>query len=133
MGKIEGSRERSWITDVTFVIGAEAADVINVALQLKGENAGQQNVNIAERVSLVAYWSDDINGDSLAAAHSGGTAIGTAGTLIEQIVDRNFLLTTNATGAININATHVGAKTAYLLVILPSGQRKVSGAVTHAA
>ncbi len=132
MSTIDGARQRSWISDIIFTIGAEAAEVINIALQLKGEKAGEQGVNIGERVGLLAYWSDDANGDSLAAAHSAGTGIGTAGTLIEQIVDRYFTLVTNVNGAINVDATHVGAKTAHLAIILPSGQLKVSGAVTHA-
>lgn len=132
MPKIAGGRERSRVSGVTFVVGAEAAEVINVAAQALGEAAGAQGVNLAERVALDAYWSDDAGGDSLAAAHSAGTAIGTAGTLIETIAERAFKLITDATGAINIDANHVGAKTAYLVLVLPDGALAVSPAVTHA-
>lgn len=62
-----------------FTVGAEGGDVINVAIQLK-KAAG---TDLAVRAALMAYLSNDANGDSLATnAPSGGCAIGTDGVLI---------------------------------------------------
>ena len=135
MSKLAGVRERSKMTSVDYVIGAEAADVINVAIQIKGEKDGEQGVNLGEPVALLAYWSDDAGGDGLgpiSAAHSGGTAIGTAGTLAELIADQVFLLITDLNGAINIDVTHVGAKTANFVVAAPDGRVFSSVSVVHA-
>lgn len=63
----------------TFVVGAEAVNVINVAIQLKDSSPA----DMAVRSSLFAYLSDDANGDSLiATAPDGGCAIGTDGLMI---------------------------------------------------
>lgn len=135
MSKIPGVRERSIASGVSFVIGAEVADVINVAIQVTGEKAGEQGVNLGEVLALLAYWSDDAGGDGLgpiSAAHSGGTAIGTAGTLAELIADQVFLLITDLNGAINIDVTHVGAKTANFVVAAPDGRVFSSVSVVHA-
>ena len=62
-----------------FTIGAEAVNVINVAIQL---NKADGNPS-AMRTGVFAYLSNDANGDSLATtAPSGGVAIGTDGVLI---------------------------------------------------
>lgn len=65
--------------NAVFVIGAEAADTINVGIQLRDAD----NADLAVRGIVKAYLSDDANGDSIVAtAPSGGCAIGTDGLLI---------------------------------------------------
>ncbi len=114
---------------VSFVIGAEGSNIINVALQLKdGDGA-----NLALRGAVDAYFSDDANGDSvIATASSGAVAIGTNGVLIDQVAKKAFRLISEANGTIDINITEAGAKTMYLVVVLPTGKLVVSGAITFA-
>lgn len=114
----------------TFVIGAEAANVINVAIQLKDADGD----DLAVRGCVYAYLSTDANGDSLAAAPSGGVAIGTDGLAAEVIDNRAFFLTSEADGDIDLNITvSSGAATYYLAVRLANGKLVVSNAITFAA
>lgn len=114
----------------SFVIGAEAGDVINVGIQLKDANGD----DLAVRGSVMAYLSDDANGDSVVGtAHSGTVVIGTDGLAIPLVAKKTFLLTSESDGDIDINITEAGAKTAYLVIVLANGKLAVSGAITHAA
>ncbi len=115
----------------TITVGAEAANVVNVAVQAKGPG-GQ---DAAKARSFFWYFSSDAAGDvPLAVAHDGGSAIGTDGTLIEQTANLNGVLITEADGDADIDITDAGAFTAYLcLVSLDSGDRTVSAVITHAA
>jgi len=112
-----------------FMVGAQGGDVINVAVQLK-DVAG---VDLAVRASLLAYLSDDANGDTVAGtAPSGGAAIGTDGVSIPLVAGKAFLLTSEADGDIDINITEAGADTWYLVLVMPNGRLAVSGAITFA-
>lgn len=115
----------------TFVIGAEAGDVINVGIQLRDPTPA----DIAMRQSVFAYLSDDVNGDSIVeAAPDGGWAIGTDGLLIPVVAGKAARLVSEADGDIDINITHAaGAKTCYLVIVHPSGKLTVSSAITFAA
>ncbi len=116
--------------DASFVIGAEAANVINVGIQLQDANGA----DLAVRGSVRAYFSDDANGDSIVAtAPSGAVVIGTDGVLYDVgAAKKVFFLTSEADGDIDINITEVGVKTLYLVLVLPNGLLKVSGAITFA-
>jgi hypothetical protein len=113
-----------------FVIGAEAANIINVAIQLKDSLAA----DLAVRGAVDAYLSDDANGDSIAAvAPDGGIAIGVDGLLIAQVTNKAFRLVSEADGDIDVNITHAaGAKTLYLILIMPDGRLVASNAITFA-
>lgn len=117
--------------DASFVIGAEAANVINVGIQLKDDKA---QADLAVRASIRAYLSDDANGDSIiATAPSGAVAIGTDGVLYDVGgAKKVFFLTSEADGDIDINITEAGAKTAYLVLVMPNGRLVASGAITFA-
>lgn len=117
--------------DAKFTIGAEAANVINVAIQLTDANYN----DLGYRAHLRAYLSDDANGDSVVAtAPSGAVAIGTDGLLYDvDAAKKMFFLTSESDGDIDINITEAGAKTLYLVLCLPNGKLKVSGAITFAA
>lgn len=119
------------VGDASFTIGGEAADVINVAVQLKDVFGA----DLAVRGSVDFYLSDDANGDSIAsAAPDGGIAIGTDGLMIEWTANLAGKLTSESDGDIDINMTHAaGAKTVYLVLVLPNGKLKVSSAITFAA
>jgi hypothetical protein len=114
----------------SFVVGAENTNVINVAIQLKASDGDDLGV----RGSVYAYLSDDQYGNSIVAtAPSGGWAIGTDGLLIPIVAGKAGLLVSEADGDIDISITEAGAKTAYLVLVLPSGTLAVSGAITFAA
>lgn len=124
--------------EAVITVGAEDANVINVAIQL---NDGYDNA-AAVRGSVMAYLSDDSNGDDLAAtAPDGGWAIGTDGVLIPLASDDGSVIVPNKTaqlvseadGDIDIDITHAaGAKTVYLVLVMPDGRLVVSGAITFA-
>lgn len=113
--------------DVTFVIGAEAANVINVGVQLKYDG------DVAQRCAATMYLSNDANGDSISSAPD-SVAIGTDGVLIDPYAaSQSFVVVSEADGDIDINITEAGgAATYYLVVILPDGSLKVSNAITFA-
>lgn len=118
--------------DCTITVGAEATNAITVTVQFKDVDGN----SIAEAVHGRCFLSDLSTGiDLLNTAHDGGVAIAAGGgaILLEDVTDKVFSFVTNATGAIALTATESGAKTAYLVVCLPDGRIKVSGAITHAA
>ena len=115
--------------DVDFTIGAEAANVINVGIQLN--DAG--GTALATRASLLAYLSDDANGDSIAAtAPDGNVAVGTDGLCMHMITDKLFVLTSEADGDIDLDIGESGADTWYLILVLPNGLLVASTAITFA-
>lgn len=118
-------------SDVSFTVGAEVDNSINVAIQLKNGIGG----NRSERTAVFAYLSDDANGDSIAGtAPDGNVAIGTDGVLIPVVADKAFYLISESDGDIDLDiGLTTGADTWYLVVVLPNGDLKVSGAITFAA
>lgn len=116
--------------DVDFTIGADAGTTINVALQLN--DAG--GAALATRASVLAYLSDDANGDAIAAtAPSSGWAIGTDGLLIPVVANKAAVLVSEADGDIDITLTEAGTDTWYLIVVLPNGLLAASGAIAFTA
>lgn len=115
----------------TFVIGAEAANVINVGVQL----TDAEGTDLAVRTGVLAYLSDDANGDSIAAtAPDGGWAIGTDGLLIPVVANKAAHLVSEADGDIDLDITHAaGALTVYLILVMPSGRLVASEAITFAS
>lgn len=118
----------SAVDGVTFTIGAEGGNSINVGLQLtlKGED-------VAEQVTVDAYLSDDSDGSSIAAtAPDGNVAIGTDGVLIPIVADKAFKLVSESDGDIDLDIGESAADTFYLVVVLPNGQQVISDAITFA-
>jgi len=114
----------------SLVVGVEAANVINVAIQLAEGKSGD---DLAVRAGVYAYLSDDANGDTIATtAPSGGVAIGTDGLLDAMTAGKSFWLVSEADGDIDIDITEIGVATWYLVVVLPSGRLAVSSAITFA-
>jgi hypothetical protein len=134
MTVIAGARERSAVSSAAFTIGAQAGDVINVGIQLKGEGAaGAQGADVNQSLAVLAYLSDNDDGSSIAGtAPSGGIAVGTDGLAVEAIADKLFLLVSEADGDIDLDITEAGADTWHLVLILPNGELAVSGAITFA-
>lgn len=114
-----------------ITVGTEAANAINVAIQLKDRHGGGE---LGERAGVFAYLSDDAYGNSVAAtAPDGGAAIGTDGLAIPLVANKAFWLVSEADGDIDITITESGADTFYLILVMPDGKLVPSGAITFAA
>ena len=116
------------VASATFTVGTEAADAINVAIQLK-DAAG---ADMAIRSALPWYLSADANGDAIATAPSGGIAIGTDGLLMEWTNNVSGMVTSEADGDIDVTLSESGTGTWYLVLVLPNGKLSASGAITFA-
>ena len=119
------------VYSVTYVIGAEASDVINVGIQLV-DAAG---TNVAELVAVNAYLSDDVTGIAIsAAAPDVDAVIGTDGAfLVVHTADLAWLVQSEADGHIDIDINDTtGTPTWYMVVVLPNGTLAVSAAITFA-
>lgn len=115
--------------DAAIVVGAEITNVIPVTIQL---NDGGGTA-LAVRAAVHAYLSDDANGDSIVTtAPSGGWAIGTDGLLIPMVANKAAVLVSEADGDIDLAITEAGAKTCYLVLVMPDGRLIVSDAITFA-
>lgn len=126
---IQGTKAVS-IGGATITVGAEATNVINVAIQLEQPDG----TDLATIGVVHAYLSDSAAGDGVSTtAPTGGVALGTDGNiLVEFTADKIFLLQSEADGDIDIDITDTGTPTFYLVVVLPSGEKVISGAITFA-
>lgn len=116
------------IANATFAIGAEAANVITVSVQLKND----QGADLAVRGNVRWYISADANGDVVATAASGGIVNGTDGEVIAWTAGQSGWATSEADGDIDFAITDTGTPTMYLVIILPDGTLKVSTAIVFA-
>lgn len=116
--------------DVEFTVGTEAADVINVAIQLNDpEGSALTEVGV-----LDFYLADDAAGlTPSTTAPAGGIAIGTDGALIETVANLSGTMISEVDGDIDINITNATTTpTFYLVLRLPCGGLAISGAITFA-
>ena len=118
-----------YASNVTFVVGAEATNVINVGVTI----SDGRNVAVDAIYTLTAFLSDSATGEGVnATAPDGGIAKGTNGNYIELVAGKNFLLQTNSSGLVDIDITESLADTWYLVIVLPDGTIAVSSAITFA-
>lgn len=116
----------------SFTIGTEAANVINVGIQLK-DGLGQ---DLNHRCGLKMYLSSDANGDTIEGSGPDSWAIGTDGILLKDGGDSliSGILISESDGDIDLNMTHVGADTFYLNLVMPgTGKVVTSVAITFDA
>lgn len=113
---------------VTFTVGTEATNAINVAMQFKDGNGA----DLAERKAVNWWLASNAAGDAIAAAPSSGIAIGTDGTLIESVNNVSGILITEADGDADVTLTDNTTGTWYFVVQLPNGSLAVSDAITFA-
>lgn len=124
------SSHRNLHLNAVITPGAEASNVINVAVQLTDRDNGNE---LAERAAVHFYLANDANGDTpTAVAPSGGMAIGTDGAMIEWTNNHSGLLISESDGDIDINITEAGIATWYLILVMPDGKLAPSGAITFA-
>ncbi len=121
---------------ITFTPGAEAANAIVVAVQLKDANGN----DLGRRAGLWFYLSSDANGDALQAHSATLTIAGGTDGMVSLNAAANalghgkFFAVSEADGDIDISITETaGAATYYLIGVLPNGKLVPSGAITFAA
>ena len=116
---------------VTYTIGTESANVINVALQL----TDAEGTALAAVAALNFYLSSDSAGKDVEGTGPDTIAIGTDGSLYMSGGDSVIagLMVSEADGDIDIDITKSGADTFYFCTILPDGSIDVSGAITFDA
>lgn len=114
----------------TMTVGAEAANVINVAIQFHTEEGDSE---IAQANAIPWYLSADSAGQTIGTAHSSAPAIGTDGLLILDGGDSavSGLLICEADGDADIDFTDTGTGTVYLNLVMPNGTIVTSDAITH--
>lgn len=111
----------SFVGAAEFTVGAEAGNVITVAVQLRGG----ARADLPAPGGVFVYLSDDSAGQSLAAsAPSGGWAAGTDGLLIPVVANKAAYFISEADGDIDIAITEATAKDFWVCVVLPSGEVK---------
>ena len=126
--------EKLIANNISNVIGAEAANVINIALTMKGG----LNRKVTDRgMCLPWYISSDAAGQVLQSNATGpdAIAIDTNGALLksggDQVVQGHLIF--EATGVADLDVTHAGADTFYFNLVLPDGSIWTSGALTFDA
>lgn len=115
---------------VKFSAGAEAANVINLAIQLLASDGS----DLVGRGVIDFYLSDDMYGNTCASTAE-GLAIGTDGIIIGGHASLNSItILSEADGDIDIDITEsTGADVYYAVVILPGGKKIVSDQIVFAA
>ena len=114
---------------VEFTVGAEAADVINVALQIQ-DAAG---ADLAEAKAFLAWLSDTAGVEPTTTAPSVGTTIGTDGELLyEPLADIVLELLTDTDGVLDLDIEEAAVDTWFLNVRLADGSVVSSAAITFA-
>ena len=116
--------------DATITVGAEAANVRAITIQLLDSNG--EDIDHAEEVELVLF----LTADRLAYVVTGGStgiAIGTDGALSTIVAKKVFRATSEIDGDIDLTWTDTGTEAAYLGVKLPNGRYVMSDALTNAA
>ena len=116
------------MADADITVGAEAANVINLAIQIRDGNGD----DVKERMWLQYYVSSDANGDTVN-SDLGTLAIGTDGTILGEHTDDVLgLVLSESDGDIDFDFTSTSAQTAYLHLLAPNGKKIASAAITHA-
>ena len=97
----------------TFAVGAEAENVINVAVQLV-DAAG---ADVATSCLVRVWLSDAAGGALVAAAPSGTVVVGTDGVILASLTAKKHLLVvTSATGQFDLDITEAGVKELFVNV-----------------
>ncbi len=117
---------------VTFTVGAETGgNTIIVTGQVKDPRGATP----AERLHLRVYLSDVATGAGVTAvAPSGAVAIsgGFGAIILTATAKLVFDIVTDAAGKFALSIVEAGAKTLYVVAVMPDGSVSVSGAVTFA-
>lgn len=115
---------------VAFTLAAQAGDVRKVTIQLQSGAVA----SLGSAGYVRAFLSDAATGLGITAtAPSGGVAIGDKGAILATpVANKMWDLQTDAAGAVELDVTEAGAKSFYVVVILPDGTHAVSSALAFA-
>lgn len=105
---------------VSFTVGAELTNAINVAMVLKNANGR----TLDEVAVFRAYLCDAATGQGgvTATVPDSGVAVGTKGDILASLVtNKMWELSCDVDGGIDLTITHSGVHSYYLLVIDPMG------------
>ena len=116
--------------DATITVGAEAANVRAITIQLL--DADGQDIDYAETVEVIMYL-DAAQAAFVATGGSTGIEIGTDGALLAVVAKKYFIATSESDGDIDLTWTDTGTEAAYLGLRLPNGRVIISDALTNAA
>jgi len=113
---------------VSFTIGAETSNAITVNVVVKDASG------VASTVRTWVNWflSSDANGDTKAAAASGGVAIGTNGHLTALVTGVSGWAFSEANGTIDFVITDTTTRNVYLNILLPDGTVATSSIIAFA-
>lgn len=128
-----GAKIEQLITTVaTITVGTEAANVINVAIQLSGGTYGR---DVTRALAVKWYLSSDSAGQVPESTGPDAIAVGTDGALLKSGDDSviHGTLIFEADGDADLDITKSGADTFYLNLITPDGNLQTSGAITFDA
>jgi hypothetical protein len=113
----------------SFTIGNESSNTRNVAIQLKDADGA----DMAIRSSVLAYLSEDANGDSIVTnAPNGGVTIGTDGLAIPLVANKAWWLVSEPDGDIDLSVVDNTARNMYLIIALPNGKLAASAVIAFA-
>lgn len=115
---------------VTFTIGAEAANVINVAMQFTDHDGD----DMAVPCQALVYTSSDSAGQTLRDPPATDTVVGTDGTILVTHGTRNVkLCVSEADGDLDLNITDASGAQTYYLNVCFGGRVFTSDVITFAA
>ena len=113
----------------SMTIGTEGSNKIDVTIQLQ-DGVGN---DMAQRVNIYAYLSDDAEGDDLTGTGpSTETVIKTDGVIDIVTAKKSYRLTSEGDGDIDITIEESGVATWYLILVMPDGRLVASDAITFA-
>lgn len=116
------------LTGATIVVGAEVANVRNIAVTLR--DAAGAAVKSRRHVMIAAFA--DANGDAFAAVGgSTGLAIAADGALLPVVAKKLFHAISEPNGSITLTYTDTGTEVVYLAVLLGGGRMVISAPLTN--
>ena len=112
---------------VTWVVGSEGANTVNVALVLKDANGAA----CATRKCFPLFVSGTSDASSFVTTGPDGHIIaGLSGAILSVVTDKLYQIITNAAGSANINVVETSSATFYLAAVMPNGTVAVSSVLT---
>lgn len=114
--------------DASITVGAEAANVRAITIQLKDANGN--DIDYVETV--FAYLTTTAARTAfVTTGGSTGIEIGTDGAALAIVAKKLFILTSEADGDIDLTWTDTGTEAAFLNLVLPNGRVITSAALTN--
>lgn len=111
--------------DADISVGTESSQAIKLVIQLKDYAGNDMKV----RSTIWAYMSKDAAGDVIIETAFDGIAAGTDGLCQEITTGQLVLLTSESDGDIDLTVSETEAFLGYLVLVMPDGKLKISGAI----